>query len=71
MSRVTLFAGLAIILTGTACSNSDQPAALESGDESTVFDPMTSTIDRARGVEQQVDQRVDELNKRLEEAEGR
>ncbi len=32
---------------------------------------MTETMDRARGLEQDVGQRIDDLNKRIEEGEGR
>ena len=35
----------------------------------TVFDPLTSTIDRAQGVQQTVDQRAAEQRRRLEDAE--
>jgi hypothetical protein len=35
----------------------------------TVFDPLTSTLDRAEGVQQTVDEQAAELRRRLEEAE--
>jgi hypothetical protein len=35
----------------------------------TVFDPMTSTIGRAQGVQQTVDQQAAEQRRRIEEAE--
>ena len=53
------------------CSGGDPSAPQPPVDEESVFDPMTSTIDRAQDVEDQMNQRVDELNKRLEESEGR
>jgi len=34
-----------------------------------VFDPLTSTIDRAEGVQQTVDDQAAEQRKRIEEAE--
>ena len=60
---------IALLLLG--CSGSDPSDVKQSADEESVFDPMTSTIDRAQDVEDQMNQRVDELNKRLEESEGR
>ena len=53
------------------CSGGDPSDVKQSADEESVFDPMTSTIDRAQDVEDQMNQRVDELNERLEENEGR
>ena len=53
------------------CSGGDPADGEQSAAEESVFDPMTSTIDRAQDVEDQMNQRVDELNKRLEESEGR
>ncbi len=35
----------------------------------TAFDPLTSTIDRAQGVQQTVDEQAAELRRRVEEAE--
>lgn len=35
----------------------------------TVFDPLTSTIERAQGVQQTVDQQAAEQRRRIEEAE--
>ena len=53
------------------CSGGDPSDSQQPIDEESVFDPMTNTIDRAQDVEDQMNQRVDELNKRLEESEGR
>ena len=35
----------------------------------TVFDPLTSTLDRAQGVQQTVDQQAAEQRRRIEDAE--
>lgn len=35
----------------------------------TVFDPLTSTIDRAQGVQQTVDEQAAEQRRRIEDAE--
>jgi hypothetical protein len=43
----------------------DEPAA----PRPTVFDPLTSTIDRAEGVQQTVDAQAAEQRRRIEEAE--
>ena len=70
MTRTTLLALFAALTMVVGCSGGepDEPAQLE--DETSVFDHMTSTIERARGVEGQVNERVDDLNKRLKESEG-
>lgn len=62
---------LASALAVASCGESDstetppEPAARRA----TVFDPMTSTIGRAQGVQQTVDQQAAEQRKRIEEAE--
>ena len=69
MSRLYLALVSASLLLA-ACSAEKQPAE-PAGEEASVFDPMTDTLDRAAEVEDQMNQRVDELNKRLQESEGR
>jgi hypothetical protein len=49
-------------------SSDAQPEAAEPRE--TVFDPLTSTIDRAEGVQQTVDEHAAEQRRRIEEAEG-
>jgi hypothetical protein len=48
---------------GTAETTSEPAARRE-----TVFDPMTSTIGRAQGVQQTVDEQAAEQRRRIEEA---
>jgi len=62
---------LAAALVVASCGDTDsaeappEPAARRE----TVFDPLTSTIGRAEGVQQTVDQQAAEQRKRIEDAE--
>jgi hypothetical protein len=62
---------LAAILVVASCGGDDsaeaprEPAARRE----TVFDPLTSTLGRAEGVQQTLDAQAAEQRKRLEEAE--
>lgn len=61
----------AVVIALSACGESppaEQPAA-PAAPRPTVFDPLTSTIDRAEGVQQTVDDQAAEQRKRIEEAE--
>jgi hypothetical protein len=62
-----LLVALAAVLT--AC-DSPQPPPQEAKPQrkETVFDPLTSTIDRAKGVQQTVDDQAAEQRKKIEEA---
>jgi hypothetical protein len=61
---------VAIALVVAGCGASEEPAQPEPAPRrETVFDPLTSTIDRAEGVQQTVDQQAAEQRRRLEEAE--
>ena len=66
---------LPLILLGlVACTErqaetSPDPAAETEPARETVFDPLTSTIDRAEGVQDTVDAQSQELRRRVEEAE--
>jgi hypothetical protein len=70
--RRVLWSAIALVLVG--CGGPD-PAerAVESNEppprRETVFDPLTSTIDRAKDVQQTVDQQAAEQRRRLEELE--
>jgi len=46
-----------------------EPAREQVDRRPTVFDPMTSTIDRAQGVQQTVDEQAAEQRRRIEAAE--
>lgn len=56
---------------GAASSGADSGDAEREAAEprETVFDPLTSTIDRAEGVQQTVDEHAAEQRRRIEEAE--
>ena len=63
----------AMALTLAGCDNSE-PADTETRRETaasrpSVFDPMTSTIGRAEGVQQTADDRAAEQRRRIEEVE--
>jgi hypothetical protein len=66
---------LPLILLGlVACAErqAERPSAASAETEpprETVFDPLTSTIDRAEGVQDTVDAQSEELRRRIEEAE--
>ena len=63
----------AIVLIAGGCSGSEEPAERVAQPEATqrretVFDPLTSTIGRAEGVQQTVDEQAAEQRRRIEEA---
>jgi hypothetical protein len=63
-----------IVLTIAACGGSEEPAVQPSqraepaARRETVFDPLTSTIGRADGVQQTVDDQAAEQRRHIEEA---
>lgn len=64
--RLLIFLGLA------ACTDrAPEEAAREQPRDPSVFDPMISTIDRAQGVEQTLQDSAADRRRQLEEAEGR
>jgi hypothetical protein len=69
-----LWGATALALTLAACGGSEpEQRAAERRETATrretVFDPLTSTIDRAEGVQQTVDQQAAEQRRRIEDAE--
>ena len=61
-----------IAFTLVGCGGSSEPAEPvreQAERRPTVFDPMTSTISRAEGVQQTVDEQAAEQRRRIEEAE--
>lgn len=62
---------LMIALGIGGCGGQSEPASPPPRPERrpTVFDPMTSTIGRAEGVQQTVDQQAAEQRRRIEDAE--
>lgn len=64
--RLLIFLGLA------ACTDrAPEEAAREQPRDPSVFDPMISTIDRAQGVEQTLQDSAADRRRQIEEAEGR
>jgi hypothetical protein len=66
-----LWSMLALVVAG--CGSDEPEQASEPREPAprreTVFDPMTSTIGRAQGVQQTVDQQAAEQRRRIEDAE--
>ncbi|TDJ45439.1 MAG: hypothetical protein E2O50_01495 [Gammaproteobacteria bacterium] len=65
---------LAVLLAGcgdagTTTSADSQDTQVDEERAPTVFDPMIGTMDRARGVQDLSNNRMDELNRQLEESE--
>ena len=62
---------LTAVLVLAACGGAGPPEEPAEPAEArgTVFDPLTSTIDRAQGVQQTLDAQAAEQRRRLEEAE--
>jgi hypothetical protein len=66
--KAYLLATVVLVIVG--CGASEEPAAPEPAPRrETVFDPLTSTIDRAEGVQQTVDAQAAEQRRRVEDAE--
>jgi hypothetical protein len=61
-----LLAALAVALT--ACGSAEAPPQAKPQRKETVFDPLTSTIDRAKGVQQTVDDQAAEQRRKIEAA---
>jgi hypothetical protein len=65
--------GLLALLALAGCGGQDSPdeapQPLATPPRPTVFDPLTSTLERAQGVQETVDEQAAELRRRLEEAE--
>ena len=68
--RAAMLIAIACLVSGCGGSDSAQPAAEPQAAprRETVFDPLTSTIDRAEGVQQTVDEQAAEQRRRVEEA---
>jgi hypothetical protein len=71
--EVILFFSLALGIGGCGGEGDAPERAAEEREPAqrreTVFDPMTSTIGRAQGVQQTVDEQAAEQRRRIEEAE--
>jgi hypothetical protein len=62
---------LLIFLGLAACTDRAPEAVSERPRDPSVFDPMISTIDRAEGVEQTLQDSAADRRRQIEEAEGR
>ena len=60
---------IAFAVAGCGSSEPTEPPPEQAQRRPTVFDPLTSTIERAEGVQQTVDEQAAEQRRRLEEAE--
>ena len=69
MSLAVLLASCGDASTTTTTSAGGQDASVDEELAPTVFDPMVGTMDRARGVEDLSNNRMDELNRQLAESE--
>lgn len=59
---------VALTLALVACNSSPPPEAQKPPRKESVFDPWTGTIERAKGVQQTVDDQAAEQRKKIEEA---
>ena len=63
---------MALACVAVLCGCGDTPGPEEGEPErESVFDPLTKTLDRAEAVEDTIQERSEELRRRVEEAEGR
>jgi predicted small lipoprotein YifL len=67
--RFWLSTALALAVAGCGGDGPAEPPREAAEPRATVFDPLTSTIDRAQGVQQTVDEQAAEQRRRIEEAE--
>jgi hypothetical protein len=68
--RAAIVIATACAVSGCGSEDTAQPAAESQAAprRETVFDPLTSTIDRAEGVQQTIDSQAAEQRRRIEEA---
>jgi hypothetical protein len=68
-AKLILAAAVAALAGCGGSASTEQPAPKQEPPRPTVFDPLTSTIGRAEGVQNTVDAQAAEQRKRIEEAE--
>jgi len=70
LAKVALVVAFAALAGCGGSQSAEEPAPPpRQAPRPTVFDPMTSTIGRAQGVQQTVDEQAAEQRRRIEEAE--
>jgi hypothetical protein len=67
--RISLWCVIAVAVAGCGGSETAEAPSRPVEPRPTVFDPLTSTIDRAQGVQQTVDEQAAEQRRRIEAAE--
>lgn len=60
---------MSALLVLSACGGGAEPAAQQPEPKPTVFDPLTNTLERAKAVQQTVDEQAAEQRKKIEQAE--
>jgi hypothetical protein len=58
-----------LMLALTACGGAPPPQQEKAQQQPTVFDPLTDSLDRAKAVQQTVDEQAAEQRKQIEQAE--
>lgn len=66
--RFVVVSAVVAALVGCGAAPEPEPPAEPAARRETVFDPMTSTIGRAQGVQQTVDDQAAEQRRRIDEA---
>lgn len=66
MRGLIVLLGLGLTACGTETESTSERAPTP---DQSVFDPLTETLDRAESVQGTVDQRAEELRRRIEQAE--
>jgi hypothetical protein len=68
-TKLSVWCAIAVTVTGCGGSETAEAPSRPAEPRPTVFDPLTSTIDRAQGVQQTVDEQAAEQRRRIEAAE--
>ncbi len=67
--KLIVWCAIAVTLAGCGSSETAEAPSQPAEPRPTVFDPLTSTIDRAQGVQQTVDEQAAAQRRRIEDAE--
>ncbi len=68
--RIAILPLAALIALSAACSQTPPPPPPPAAKQKTVFDDQLKALDKAKGVQQTVDQQQKDTDKRLEQAES-